>query len=222
MTRFGIPWSIRARWRAFRHAGGDFAVPEASERATALGTLWDRNWPGAEPLGHLLRSRYEARWVRFHSLPNGKADAETEEERSEVLRRHLTVIKELQVRFGGFPFIIIAADWGPDDFAGGWTKSLIPTAWPWRIFSETEEDEGEIETCNHYVWVRSDPGLEELEALLRAAEEDRARFLVTDSTLRWMYSPYYAGADVILPDTDTRDWLRDRHPDWLSDLRSGL
>ena len=50
---------------------------------------------GALVVGWVLRGVVPERWVRFHSLPESKRYAESEDEEAEVLRRHLTLLDEL-------------------------------------------------------------------------------------------------------------------------------
>lgn len=49
--------------------------------------LWEQRWPDCPPLAHELKSSYEDRWVRFHSLPESKRYAETEDEYEVLLGR---------------------------------------------------------------------------------------------------------------------------------------
>lgn len=56
---------------------------------------WQSEFGDIAPRGHLLRGAVGDRWVRFHSLPDGKRYAETEDEHLELQRRHLAVATAL-------------------------------------------------------------------------------------------------------------------------------
>lgn len=56
---------------------------------------WQSEFGEIAPRGHILRSAFGERWVRFHSLPDAKRYAETEAEHLEVQRRHLAVASAL-------------------------------------------------------------------------------------------------------------------------------
>lgn len=101
--RFGglwseLRWAVRSRWLQTRGLTGDFKHGEVSDRSRQLTELWERKWPGSEPLGYLLPVSNHDRWVRFHSLPEFKRYAETPAEYEEVVRRHRAVLAELLVR----------------------------------------------------------------------------------------------------------------------------
>ncbi|WP_425586206.1 DUF3885 domain-containing protein [Streptomyces sannanensis] len=55
-------------------------TPSDNRGTLSLDAAWESNWPGTLPLGHLLRSAWPDRWVRFHSLPESKRYADTEAE----------------------------------------------------------------------------------------------------------------------------------------------
>jgi len=199
---------------------GAFAEPERSARSAALTRAWERCWPTDEPVGWMLRRAHPDRWVRFHSLPSLAAQATTVAERGEMERRHLTVLRELP-RDGAF--VVIA-----DDFAGesradagfvdpGWAQRLRPHAWPWRHFAGPEPD-----PSDHWFWSWSCHDVEGLVPLLEVVRDAEVDAVITTSDAAWVYAPYDAGADVILPDTAARDALRERHRAWLSPLPAGL
>jgi hypothetical protein len=139
-------------------------------------------------------------------------------------RRHLTVLRELP-REGDL--VVIADDVGGDGRADagftdpGWAQRLRPDAWPWRHFAEPAP-EHEPERLDHWFWSWSCDDVEGLVPLLDAVRDTEVDAIITTSDAAWVYAPYYAGADVVLPDVAARDALRERHRAWLSPLPSGL
>lgn len=86
----------------------------------------------ASPLGYELPGAYSDQWVRFHSLPESRRYADSDAEYAEILRRHRTVLRELQGSADLTDLWVIAVDWGSDDLAAGWSKGRLPSAWPWQ------------------------------------------------------------------------------------------
>lgn len=125
---FQARWAIGSRWRRARGLSGAFEQGEVSARAAHLTDLWEGRWPMASPLGYELRVAYAEQWVRFHSLPESKRYAESDDEYAEILRRHRTVLRELHGSADLANLWVIAADWGSDDFAAGCRRAtcLLP------------------------------------------------------------------------------------------------
>lgn len=49
---------------------------------------WSIWYPKSPPFRPSLRHHYPERWIRIHSLPNGKRFAKTDDETAELLQRH--------------------------------------------------------------------------------------------------------------------------------------
>ncbi len=211
-------WAIKSRWRRARGHHGAFKHGEVSARAAQLTDMWERRWRGADPLGYVLRVEYSDQWVRSHSLPESKRYAENAAEYDAILRRHRTVLGELQWSASTADLHVIAADWGWRDFAAGWSKRRVPGAWPWR---SSEVDDDPDAGCN-YFWAASGLSDAEVDSLLLAAADDQGRFVIGAPDLDWLYCPYDGGADVLLPSAVERDALKSRHADWLSSHPGGL
>lgn len=210
-------WAIRRRWRRARGHHGAFANGEVSARAAQLTTTWQDRWQGVEPIGYLLREAYADRWVRFHSLPQSKRYAETAAEYDEILRRHRTVLRDLQGSVPIADLYVIATDWDWRDLAAGWSKHRLPGAWPWWSSRGDEDTNG-----RHYFWVATGLSDAALDGVLLAAADDEGQVLIGAPGFAWLYCPYDGGADVLLPDQVERDALKARYSDWLSSHPGGL
>ncbi len=55
--------------------------------------LWGRSFSSTPPLSFLLRQLYPKRWLRIHSLPEGKRYPESKKEEQELLKRHRQVLQ---------------------------------------------------------------------------------------------------------------------------------
>lgn len=58
-------------------------------------TWWQSQFGDIAPRGHVLRGALPEHWVRFHSLPESKRYAESEDEYREIQQRHLSVASAL-------------------------------------------------------------------------------------------------------------------------------
>ena len=210
LRSFKWRWAVTARWRHLRGLSGEFAAVEQSPRSSELSQRWERAWPGAEPSRFSLRAGNE-RWVRFHSLPDGKRYADNADEAREMLRRHHEVLEALS---GGAPpeqLLVLAPDHGRHDLGSGWSKAYLPDPWPWRTFID-DSSESRV-----FCWAASGLTQRQLDALLTACAEDQAFPLILDQSMCWIYCPYDGGADVVLATEAERLWLEERHSDWLPD-----
>ncbi|WP_211244210.1 DUF3885 domain-containing protein [Actinospica robiniae] len=179
-----------------------------------LDAAWERSRGGQTPLGSELgRNRHE-NWVRFHSLPESKRYAESEEEHAEILNRHYTVLRELASQN---EFWVISARWtdgpdlGPDNPL---RHRLHPSGRHWRTV-RCESDEEATFWQLHASLEPAEP--QRFEGLLRAvADYELVEVILADRELGWLYHPYDGGADVYARDVAQRDRLRDEHAAWLS------
>ncbi|MBN9631727.1 MAG: hypothetical protein J0I18_14115 [Actinobacteria bacterium] len=212
--------AIGRMWRRRRGLGGEFDEPESSDRARLLSARWNEIWPGSEPAGHLLRSAYPERWVRFHSLPDGKRYAETAAESDVILERHLAVLRDLLPENESPRLLLIAQEWDRADLAGGWTRTTAVAWWPWR--THTEPDGDDFPSPTTYFWAADVGTPTDLAPLLRLVADDRAHLLVAPPSLEWIYAPYDGGADILFTDLSRRGTLAAAHSDWLSPRPDGL
>lgn len=56
---------------------------------------WNGYYPNCPPLGYLMRAAGARHWLRFHSLPESKRYAETDEERNILLFRQNALADEV-------------------------------------------------------------------------------------------------------------------------------
>ncbi|WP_339156146.1 DUF3885 domain-containing protein [Actinomadura luteofluorescens] len=180
------------------------------DEVKSLTALWRTRWGGA-PIGCALSARHPDRWVRFHSLPDSKRYAETEQEYEVILDRHHRVLAELgadeglYVIAGYFADAPVQAPAAPRTHAG---------AVPWLTIDPGEHPEVEIPLT---LRVSTAPlRRATLDPLLRCvADDELGHVIISPLDLRWLYHPYDGGADVIAPSVRERDGLKNRHADWL-------
>ncbi|MFJ3855133.1 hypothetical protein ACIPRL_02820 [Streptomyces sp. NPDC090085] len=187
-----------------------------------LTRLWQAHRPAGPMLPWELKTVYKDRWVRFHSLPESKRYAEDEAEYAVLLDRYNTVLDEL---FAGRDAYVVTIDWAdpsePTDYSAH-RAALHPEGTLWTTLDDTDDPDPSFHTRWYFYADRRPWQRGCLDPLLRAvADEELPGVFVTDPDLTRIHHPYDGGADVILPSSEERDRLRDRHSAWLSAHASG-
>ncbi len=175
---------------------------------------WDGRGAGS-PMAHDLRIRWPEKWVRFHSLPDSKRYAETEEEYTIILDRHHTVLTELGVHDGLYVISAhTAARPSPDPL-------LHAGAALWQTLEPDPQSPFVVPVPLYASKAPYDRA--GLDPLLRSvADWGLAGVIIAPTDLRWLYHPYDGGADVIASTGHERDTLKRRHAAWLSTHPLGL
>lgn len=199
----------------------------ASIDLSSFGAAWDERWPGCMPVGHDLRHCASGTWVRFHSLPGSKADADNDAEQEELLRRHTTLLAELSQLAMTDPaeLLVITLAWS-ETADPVERDELLTAAFPQATYWRTEpydlSDPRDPTWVHLYVTCTAvdDDNLRSL--LLVVADDATSGVVVCPPDARWLYHPYVAGGDVIAPTVGARDVLKARHSAWLPDNEWGL
>lgn len=188
-----------------------------------LSRKWSNAYPDCEPKAEALRESYGDRWVRFHSLPLSKRYPKDENEYEVMLKRHNTILNELNPNT---PIFI---------FTSGWTDTPSPVPRPeisgndpdaayWRTIDESFVESGHKRRSYRQLFVSSrtwESG--GLDKLFRAVADDEiSGVIIAPEDLKWLYCPYDGGIDIILPSSQERDAIKNRHLDWLSSHKDGL
>ncbi|WP_271220352.1 DUF3885 domain-containing protein [Streptosporangium carneum] len=186
------------------------------DEVESLTAAWRTRW-GGSPIAYELRDRHADRWVRFHSLPESKRYAETEDEYEIILDRHHRVLAELGSEEG----LYVIAGYFEDARGRVSPDPRHPGAVPWLTIEPDDRSFFVIPLRLHVSTTSHDRRI--LDPLLRAVADDEISYaIIAPLDLRWLYHPYDGGADVIAPTAHERDVLKDRHTDWLSAHPAGL
>ncbi|MBL0888725.1 hypothetical protein HGK34_21005 [Myceligenerans sp. I2] len=159
--------------------------------------------------------------MRFHSLPESKRYADSEEEYQILLGRHHQILAELRADDES-TIVAVRREW----FDGGRFSApkrfrRIAATWSlWRTFADDDPDVHGTPWYAFARWVPPTPAA--LDPLLRRVADDIDLTLFTNATVDWIYAPYDGGADVIARTTEHRDALKARYSDWLSPHPSGM
>ncbi len=163
---------------------------------------WNQSFPDTAPVGFVLRKNYSERWLRIHSLPESKRYAESEDEYTELLRRHNAVATDA-LGEGALCYL----------FEGLWVDAATPEAW--LIAGQEMALQFEV---TQTVWNHGSH-----DALLReVADDKRPQILFAALDSGQVYSPYDGGADLIFCDQQKRDQRKLELREWLSEHPEGL
>jgi hypothetical protein len=177
---------------------------------------WKSEVAVVAPVGHALRPFFADNWSRFHSLPEAKRYAETEDERREVLARHSEVADAIfQV---GEPIYVYRSRLHEPKIRGRLKHQLAErqlreavVALPANPGSVAHDDD------DHYavraLVTRWRPDFFEELVVLVADEKESGVALVSPAT-RNTYCPYDGGMDIFSFATQRLD-LETKFPDWL-------
>lgn len=201
-----------------------FRMPEPDPSWSGFGNAWERRAAKAIPAPWSLREHLADRWVRFHSLPGSRRDAETEAEDEILLDRHHEVLAALRGSSTDEVLVVLLRWDGQGAFRASREFRRIASTWSfWRTFVDetTADEDSEAITASAFV-CRLPATRAALDPWFRRAADDADVFVITDDAVDWVYAPYDGGADVITPTAEARDALSDRYSAWRSPRPDGL
>lgn len=178
-----------------------------------LGAGWARRLPAVSPnVSH--SSLPQDRWVRFHSLPGGLRYPRRwllgRRDWRELLTRHTTVIEELcALTPAGY---LSRPEWPDDDTASAANVRWQSTGLSWQAWAAVVAGDAPPLTFLAAAVTWPSPWGE---WWLRATAEDEVRGALIARDLSWVAAPYDGGIDVMLPTTEHRNAMRERHAAWL-------
>lgn len=180
---------------------------------------WQTEFGACPPVGYRLREAVPQRWVRFHSLPEGKRHADTRDEEAEILRRHNAVASALLGN--GEPIVVVCTGHSEDE------KPVPPGnhhALAWLQFAHFDSLAVDDSMIYWHFWTASAQWKSGRfdDILTGVAREEIDNVLLVQPDRRAVYHPYDGGADVIGADIFVCDSLgRDFRP-WRSARSDGL
>lgn len=184
---------------------------------------WRGAFPGGKPLAYCLREPFQARWVRFHSLPESKRYADDAGEMATILQRHNAIATDLFGEGGRCFMIQSRRDLAPGEVEHSDYDAPIRECGLARAFAFVEGDDPEDSAtwAAHAAPVIWSHGA--FDSLLeRIATGEVSGLMWMNAEAARLLAPYDGGVDVFLPTTAERDALKARHASWLSPLTAGL
>ena len=185
--------------------------------------LWSRFHDGHWPVGYRLRESGAANWVRFHSLPNSKRYADSDDERRIILQRQNLLAAEV---LKSDPCWLVQTHWVTpagmvdvadvnDPFAATRQFGLE------SVFEFAQDNDDEVVWRVHAGPVRWTEG--SFDALLASiAEGEAGPTLWMSEATGSIFAPYDGGIDLFLAEAGPVASLKMKHGDWLSSHPEGL
>jgi hypothetical protein len=186
---------------------------------------WAQWHPDVQPLGFLLRDAYPDRWLRIHSLSEGKRYATSGLEHAEIRRRHLAVAED--VISGDTSPVVLVTDTLKGETAIqlarhlGFSESAFPRLWQLPA-GLSDAETGVFEEPMAVFGSQRSLDQPQFDRFVSEVAEDRCRGLLFAPTSGQIYAPYDGGADLIYPSEPLRDAAADRYSAWVSPREDGL
>lgn len=189
-------------------------------------TLWTLNYPNAVPISYLLKSVYTKRWFRVHSLPESKRYAENEDEWETIILRQNEIITDL---FGiGTPIIIVTGDY----YCGDNRQNQITEEEIFKPFKFIELDNIELKNIDAEQYDESNiyiPAFTQTiwkpnyhDELLKEIANDNSRAFFISFDKNVIIAPYDGGIDLVLKDSSTKEYYKNKYSHWLPETVDGL
>jgi hypothetical protein len=186
---------------------------------------WSVWYPGAPPIGFLLRAAYPERWLRIHSLPGSKRYATSAADYAELLLRHNTVAADLLGGVGAPCAVLVCAT-----SEGPWSRNLGAQAalaegdlpFACRLPAALWEQRAAFAEPVHLIGGACTWQVGAFDGFLRAVADDEVKGLVIELERGQVYAPYDGGADLFFATREERDSGRKRYESWVSSRPDGL
>jgi hypothetical protein len=189
---------------------------------------WASQYPDSVPLSYLFKHHYADRWFRIHSLPESKRYAETDLEWTILLSRQNDLCTDL---FGvSVPIIIVTGEynWGESS-----ALHLVQSAEIFKPYPFTLLDDISMATLDtqfeHQPDLKYSPAFAETiwkpqnhDKLLVAIANDEQRAFFVSFDKQITIAPYDGGVDIILKDTETQDFYKQKYKRYLSGREDGF
>jgi hypothetical protein len=179
----------------------------------------------------MLRKDGVPNWVRFHSLPQSKRYADTDEERAILLARQNALATEV-LKVG--PCWLAQTHWttlpGEVDWADQhdpfWATRDYGLEYAFEFLEEDVADEHDPDREPDRPWrvhaAQTAWSPSQFDRLLLSIADEKAGPTLWMASDGAIFAPYDGGIDLFLPVPAEVELLRRRHFDWLSDHPLGL
>jgi hypothetical protein len=189
-----------------------------------LRQYWNENYPGCPPVGYMLRQKFRTSWFRIHTLPEAKRYAETNQEESEILRRHNSLLSSIQGN--GDNYVLITTGYSDSVTPVRSYPQLEPIIGPsehWLTVPLHELEEESDPNYWHFFFSEKTWTAQSANKLLRfVADGVVSNVLFLSMKKNCIYHPYDGGADIFVTSESLRNSLKQEYQSWLSSHPEGL
>ena len=156
--------------------------------------FWNSHFEGHKPVAHHLRNSLHLRWVRFHSLPESKHYAESDEEWNTLFDRHNCLADEI-LGDGARCWLVLCRDlennyrenekhlerYDFERWFSWWEDDELGTALEWPVFAaETTWRAGQFN-----------------DVIRKVATWQECFFMIVSQATHAIFAPYDGGIDLI-------------------------
>ena len=185
-----------------------------------LAAWWRARHPQAWPVGWSLREHGPPHWLRIHSLPEGRRGPDSDDDWTELWRRHREVsLTTLGDRHECWLVVGTDHDQPVPALVEGLTFARVPSdALHPRRPVDADDDPG-----LSFAVARCEWDVDRLVPLIAAcARGELSALLATNVEPGQIYAPYEGGADLFFANFCEHDDARRRFRPWLSARPDGL
>jgi hypothetical protein len=183
---------------------------------------WRGFYPSCYPIGYMMRSAGAEHWIRFHSLPQSKRYADSDDEVRTLLHRQNELAREV---LGSTPCWLVQTCWETprgsvevsDEKVAFSACREFKLSFSFRFIQEDGEVGWNAFTRLTSWGDRTFDGL-----LLAIAGERAAPTMWVSNDTGAVFAPYDGGVDLFLPMAASVESLKSKHADWLSRHSKGL
>ena len=189
-----------------------------------LTEYWEQNYPGCPPIGYLLREKFHHSWFRIHTLPDAKRYAESDQERSEILRRHNTLLSSLLGHGQMYALITTGYSHSPEPIRSySQLEKLVGSNEHWLTLPLHELEGDSDPNYWHFFFSEKSWRYQSMDQLLRlVADGVVSNVLFLNRQRHCLYHPYDGGADIFVSSDSLRSAIKQSHEAWLSSHPEGL
>ena len=176
------------------------------------------------PVGHMLKEYAPRRWVRFHSLPEGRRYPETTDDYDELLYRADVLVGQLCQP--GDDLMLVTGLYGrrgaPPPEPSSAQQLVQPDAQYWCTVEATRTvDDDALWPLHLWVGWRS-YGPRALDPVVRlVADDELAAVIVVAPDRLVAVHPDHTGVDMLFPTAEERDAMGGTYAEWTSPPRGG-
>lgn len=177
--------------------------------------FWRSLYPKCAPIVYSLKYELPNKWLRFHSLPNGKRYPQNSDELKEVLFRYNCILKEIMSNvaevFIVFAFVAAASDIrNQQDYVNKLYKfkdkfSVLYDEAPYIISSK----------------IISFKGSDFNNIFEKIANDEVDNFVIINPKNGDIFAPYDGGVDLIINNAQKLKAMRNKYSNWLSSREDG-
>ncbi len=187
--------------------------------------FWTSKYSDTKPISHLFKHDYSDRWFRIHSLPQSKRYADCNNDWVVLLTRQNEIITEL---FGDNSNILLLTgeyNWGARTTFITEEEVVFKPYHFVRLdnidlfeLNSDDYDKGEVyrPAFAETIWHSN-----QHDTLLKEIADDKIRAFFVSLDKQIIVAPYDGGMDIVLKDSQTRDFYKEKYKGWLSEREDG-